>query len=590
MLDAALAIVALSGVLSQSIPATQPPRDARPPTAKAGTAVIRGRVFNPDSGAAVRRANVMLMPVSPMPPPSAPPPGGQPVVGPMAGGPVSGPARTTRTDVNGQFEFAALAAGGYRIRVSPGPNSGGYLALAYGATGPRDPGRIIEIAEGQEFNDANVALMRAGAVTGRVVDDNGDPLSRVSVYVSRALPGSGTFQRTGGGMIQSDDHGRYRIYGLEPGDYIVTAESRMMGGMPIEGAEPEGFAPTHYPSTPQQGDAARIRVRAGADVEGVDIQMIRTRTYRISGSIVDSQGAAPSGRINAQFVVASGGGFSSSGVQVDGQGRFTIRDVVPGEYTLVVRPPFGEPTAPGAPPVPLKGEFASVPLSVSSDMDNVLVVMQPGVSVTGTLVFADGDPAGKPDAIRVMVQPASRGLPMFGPMPSATVGADGKFTLADLHGSLYVRLMVPRREWALQSVMLGATDITDTPVEFRKEHSGHLQIVISTRAAAIEGVVTGEDGTPAEQMTVLVFPEDKTSWRFGSPRIRTAVSAKEGRFVITGLVAGRYHAVAVPARSFTMSPDVSPEFFEALARESTRFVVAQDERRVVDLRVVKPPE
>jgi hypothetical protein len=46
----------------------------------------------------------------------------------------------------------------------------------------------------------------------------------------------------------------------------------------------------------------------------------------------------------------------------------------------------------------------------------------------------------------------------------------------------------------------------------------------------------------------------------------------------------------MPARSFGMPPDTAPEFFEMLARDATRVVVAQDERRVVDLRLTRLPE
>ena len=593
-LPAALSLVVL---LAQALPGQQP-RDAPPPSAKAGTAAIRGRVFNLETGLLIRRASVMLMvmPTTPARPPS----GGGPVVVPLAQAQVQagagrgGGARAVRTDQAGRFEFTGLTAGTYRLRVSPNQNTGAYLGSAYGASDSREPGKVIELKEGQQFDTADVPLQRGGAVTGRIIDDGGDPLSRVNVYVSRTTPGGQGFQRTGGGLIQSDDHGRYRIYGLEPGDYIVTAETRGMGGPPVDDPEPEGFVATHHPGTASQRDAVRVRVRAGLDADGIDIQMIRTRTFRITGTIMDSQGR-PAQRVNAMFVMPTGGGFSSNGVSMDPQGRFTIRDVVPGEYILVVRPGgmnFGEPpgvTPSPAPPSPAPQEHAIVPLSVGADIENLVVVTQPGVTVAGQVVFADGDPGGKAESLRVSAQPGNR-MQMFGPPPTATVDAQNRFTLTGLFGPQLIRVLVTSRTWALQAIMLGATDITETPVEFRKEHSGHLQIVLTTRTATIEGTVTGDDGVPIDQIAILVFPEDKASWRFGSPRVRTGMSLKEGRFSVTGLVAGRYFAIAMPPRDMMMTPDMSPEYFEGLAKDATRVVVAEDERRVVDLRVSKPPQ
>jgi hypothetical protein len=228
-------------------------------------------------------------------------------------------------------------------------------------------------------------------------------------------------------------------------------------------------------------------------------------------------------------------------------------------------------------------------LTVAADIENLVVVTQPGVTVSGQVVFADGDPPTTVGGLRVTAQPAAR-LPMFGPPPSGPVGADHRFTLTNLFGAQLIRLVPLRREWALKAIMLGATDITDTPVEFTKEHSGHLQIVVSTRPALIEGTVTGDDGAPVEQAMVLIFPEDKDSWKVGSPRVRTAMSMNGGKYSSTGLIGGRYFAVALPFRSVMMTPDTPPDFFERLAKDATRLVVADDERRVVDLRLSKPPD
>ena len=574
---------------TQITPPTQP-RDAPPPTSRTGTAAIRGRVYSADTGQPVRRAIVMLMTFQPPAPP--PPQGTQPSAVARNEAPSFVQPRNVATDAAGRFEFTGLPTGSYRLRVSPSPQSGQYLPMAFGSKGWMDAGRTIELKDGQEFSEANFALLRGGAIVGRVIDDMGDPMSRVMVFVSRIMPGTGAFQRTGGGFIQSDDHGRYRIYGLEPGEYIVAAESRNMGGPAVEGIEPEGFVTTHHPSATQERDAARVRVRASSDVEGIDIQLVRTRTYRITGTVMDSQGrlvTRPNAQLGKQTSV--GGGYSSVGVSVDPQGRFTISNVVPGDYTFIVRPGSfgGPPPPPGSGPAPDQNpEYAMLPLTVSADIENLVVVTQPGVTVAGHVVFTDGGEAAAGGTLRVMTQPANR-MMMMGPTPSATVGRDNTFTLSNVIGACLVRMGGLRRDWALRAVMLGNTDITDTPVEFKKEHSGHLQIVISTRAASLEGAVMGDDGKPVEQATIMVFPEDKGSWRMGSPRVRMGTSYKDGKYTVTGLVGGRYFAVALPYRTM-LGPDVPQDFFEALTKDATRVVVSDDERRVVDLRVSARPE
>src|SRR5688572_12007695 len=176
-----------------------PPRDTPPAKPATGTAAIRGRVVASDTGIPMRRAVVTLMPFQPT---------------------QRTPSRNVATDAEGRFEFTALPAGSYRVRAMPGSYRGQYLSSAYGGRRPGDAGRTIELSAGQQFDQADIAILRGGAITGRVTDDFGDPVTRAMVFAARVMPGATTVMRMGG-MFQTDDHGRFRVYGLEPGEYVV---------------------------------------------------------------------------------------------------------------------------------------------------------------------------------------------------------------------------------------------------------------------------------------------------------------------------------------------------------------------------------
>jgi hypothetical protein len=543
-------------------------------------------VYAADTGQPVRRAIVMLLPAAEMPAVSVSPADRQ-----RARESVRNEPRNAATDASGRFELTAIPAGSYRLVATPGSHNGQYLPAIFGSPNRIDHGRVIDLNDGQVF-DADFPLLRGGAIAGRIVDEMGDPISRASVSVSRRVPGTSGFRRAGAGLSQSDDHGRYRVYGLDPGDYVVHADARTSAGPALEGVEPESFVTTYHPAAIQEDQAATVTLRPGSEVDGIDIQLIRTRTFRITGVVMDSQGRILM-RPNAQLARFTADGSASTGLSVDASGRFTIDNLVPGDYTFVVRPAFSVESMPqrvGAAtgPAPAQnGEYASVPLTVVSDIENLVVVTQPGATVKGRVVFID-NPGVDASALRVTTQPGARSM-MSGPGPVAAVSADGEFTLADLTGSTLVRIAGLRADWALRAIMLGSDDITDRPVEFRKEHSGHLEVVVTTRAAAIEGTITDDEGKPVEQAAVLVFPDERDAWRAGSTRVKIAATQKGGRYAVQGLVGGRYYAVASRTR-IIWPPDTPEEIFESLAREATRFVVAGDERRVVDLRVTSRPE
>jgi carboxypeptidase family protein len=553
---------------SQIVPQAAP-RDA-PPRERAGTAAIRGRVVAADTGVPIRRAIVTLMVMQPSQP---------------------SPPRNVATDANGRFEFAALPSGSYRLRAMPTPYRAQYLGSAFGGRRPGDMGRTIDLAEGQQIEQADIALFRGGTIPGRVTDEFGDPVTRAMVYASRVMPGSTNFQRTGN-SVQTDDLGRFRLFGLEPGQYVVGAESRGMGGpvQQVEG-ESEGFAPTFYPSAASEREAALIRVSGSGDAGEVEIQLIRTRTFRITGTVMDSRGQIVANP-NLMLVRATGAsGFTTTGgtMMNTGDGKFTIRDVVPGDYRLIVRPMYmGPPSAQQAPAK--RPEYATIPLSVTSNIDDLAIITQPGVSITGRVAFAEGTPQVLP-TVRISAQPGER-MMSFGPSPSTTTGTDGTFTLNDLIGPLLIRGGAAGGRsgssgYTLKAVMLGGTDITDTPVEFKAEHSKHLEVVLTSRASTLEGAVTQDNGEPANDVMVLLIPEDKASWRMGSPRMRMTAPQKEGRFTANQVLAGRYHVIAVPREGFYLSSDTGPEFFEALVKEATSVTIGEDEKRTVDLRVVK---
>ena len=175
----------------------QPARDAQVQPAT-GTGVIAGTVLTEGSGTAVRRARVTL-------------------TAPELRG-----SRTATTTDQGAYSFTALPAGRYTLSAS----KPGYVNITYGARRAGRPGTPIQLVDGQKMEKAVISLPKGAVVTGVVMDEHGEPSPGTQVRVMRAVMRTGEKTYEQAGQDQTDDRGIYRIYGLQPGDYIVNAMPR----------------------------------------------------------------------------------------------------------------------------------------------------------------------------------------------------------------------------------------------------------------------------------------------------------------------------------------------------------------------------
>ncbi len=401
-------------------------------------------------------------------------------------------------------------------------------------------------------------------------------------------------QRSGFGA-QTDDLGQFRLYGLALGDYLVAAEARENTFSPPNAApeveeEKTGFLTTYFPGTTDEASASRVKTRAGGETSGIEIRLGEGRLFRVSGSVVDSQGK-PAARVMGQVMRREAGfnGGSSFGFATDEKGQFRMRNIPPGNYRLVVQPmrqnfgPGGRGNDGDA------GEMAMVPLTVASDLDNVVVMTMPGVTITGRLIIEQGPASSSPGPIRVMAVVGNNedSMGMRTSQPPVLVGPDQTFTLKGLMGEYLLRVAAPTLY--VKSVTLdGGDDVTDTPHEFKTNE--RVVMTVTSRASTLEGTVTDGKGGVAAETGVLVFSEERGTWRMSSTRTRRGMADAEGHFRIQGLMPGRYFVIAVPRERLTVVPGAADALlFEQLSKDAVSVVIADDEERRLDLKIVEGP-
>ena len=87
----------------------------------------------------------------------------------------------------------------------------------------------------------------------------------------------------------TDDIGHYRLHGLAPGEYFVSA-SLTAGLMFGQSEDRIGYAPTFYPGTGVQSEAQRVAVSVGQETQQANIPLSPTRISTISGKAVSASG------------------------------------------------------------------------------------------------------------------------------------------------------------------------------------------------------------------------------------------------------------------------------------------------------------
>ncbi len=509
-----------------------PPRDnAQMPT---GTAKITGRVVASDTGSPIRRAQININSRD------------------------ANFNRVVATDGDGRYELAALPAGRYRLSV----NKAGFVALEYGQARPFEAGKPLDITAGQVLDKIDFSLPRGSAITGRITDEFGDPITDVQVQALRHQFVNGSRQLVDAGRIaQTDDLGAYRIFGLMPGDYIVRASMRpnIPPGPRNAETEPTGYPGTYFPGVSDVSQAQTVTATLGQEVSSIGFSLVPARLSRISGTVMGSDGRPLAGAVvMLRARGAAGMGPMRMNIanlgnnQVRADGSFQMMNVPPGEYVLDVQQrPMNVRSMQDIDLAQL--EFASMPISVSGgDIDSLAIVTTPGVSVSGRVAY-QGQGAPKP-TLQVTAAPPSGGASPVGALINARVlgggrvNDDGTFELRGLAGPQVIRLQGVPAGWALKSITLDGADITDTGYDFRPGNNmTGLVITLTDRLTDVTGSVRDARGQPVTDYVLVAFAEDTKLWVPQSRFVQTTRPNQNGTFNIKALPPGRYLAAVVPS-------------------------------------------
>ena len=528
-----------------------PQRDTTTP--KTGTARIRGRITAADTGQPLRKAQVRVV------------------------SPETRENHLTSTDAEGKYELKDLPAGRYQINVS----KGSFVSLQYGQSRPFEAGKPLQIADGQVVEKVDFALPRGAVITGHVVDEFGEPIADIRVAPMRYQFVQGRRQLNAAGRVATtNDIGEYRIFGLAPGQYYLSASTQ--GNLLAVGLDQtttddrSGYAPSYYPGTPNVAEAQRITVGLGQMLSDMNLALTPTRLARISGTVSDADGKPMGGAVLVVMMRSGASISSTSGTQVKPDGTFTVSNLAPGDYMLQAVTPSM---------LTDLSQMASGQVTVAGeDITGVQLTAVRSTAGTGRVVVNGDAKSVPPTSIKLMATPAHPEQNLMAGIGGVNVKDDYTFELKARPGLALIRAMSLPPGWSLKSVKQRGSDVTDTGIEFRpNEELSGIEVELTNQTTEVSGAVTNNRSEPVKDYTVVVFAKDRERWGYMSRFFGTGRPDQDGRFKVRSLPAGEYYAVALDYVEPGEASD--PELLDRVKTGAVSFSLSDGETKTIDLKI-----
>jgi hypothetical protein len=575
-----LTSLALLLAIGAGVAHAQPPRDRTPASAAGGTGGIAGVVVTEEATPRpLRRAVVTL-----------------------SGAALAGDRRVA-TDDEGGFAFGRLPAGRYTLTAEKPAWVKTFHGSRRVGIGPASP---IALADGQAVTDIIIPLMRGAVVEGTIRDEHGVPLAsaQASVLQPVIIDGERRLVRPPGPVqfATTDDRGRYRIYGLPPGEYTVRASGgggvtggvRLTTAAMMEAAQRAdavaiGEAPliarpgAYYPGVADAERAEFITLGPGEERTGLDVTNPLVRSSRVEGTAVGPAGEPLQDVMVGLANLSSGTLWGSPGMVRPGpDGRFALPSLTPGRYQFFgTGNPGGASGAPGS----LMRLWTSTEFFVDQEaVVHVVLAFAPGTRVAGRLRFEGHSAVPDLSALRLALQPVPAIAGAAVAQPPIAPQADGTFVFPAVAPGKYRLVMTGGGTWTLRSALVRDRDVLDLPLEVAAgEPVPEIAVTLADRRTELSGRLVDQLGRPSPDYAVVVFPVDRSLWTV--PRRLSGVVKLDGdgRFIVAGLPAGRYFLAALTDLDPAQLSDRA--FLELLASAAIQVVLGEGERTVQDLRL-----
>jgi hypothetical protein len=418
-------------------------------------------------------------------------------------------ANTTATDASGRWNLTGMACVTATMQVTrPGFLQNTPNARTGGAF------RALPLVSGSPLHDLKTELTPQSVAFGRVLDDQGDPVmgAQVTVFGSRVVDGRSRFQQAGTGT--TNDLGDYRIANLSRGKYILCAHSnQVIQNGPVQPQSQTIPADTCYPGPLEGGAASATDLPAGREAK-VDFTMNQVLPVHVRGVITGLPEGRGSGINLVKRSINSDIGMNLPGAVRDG--KFDFR-VPPGPYMLTAD--YFEAG---------KRLTARVPVDAgSSDVDNVVVHLDAGFTVTGTVQIASQSGQTAPPQFAINLRPSE---PVNGTGQLKWETDHKSFSINDMVPGSYRLDVFPPQPFYVKSATLAGQDIMNNEIPI-SQAAGPVEILLRDDGGSVEGDVADANGQPVAAGIMLLR---------GTIRVASGAAQQNGHFKLRNVAPGDY--------------------------------------------------
>ncbi|HXP71061.1 MAG TPA: carboxypeptidase-like regulatory domain-containing protein [Candidatus Dormibacteraeota bacterium] len=448
----------------------------------------------------------------------------------------------THTDSMGRFAIDKIEAGRYRLHVE----RSGYVSQEYGESFPASAGAILTLTPGHEANGLVFRLIPWAVISGRVRDENGDPLPDVSIQTMRYITREGKRNLEPASEAETNDLGEYRIYGLTKGRYFVRAinrENRFQMQTDLskdreDSNASSGYAPVYYPGTSDETRAVSINVEAGQEAPAIDFTLIPIRSFRVRGHVFDAMlGQVPKDCI--VYLIHHDPATLDSRANEQGQtvcekGTFEFTSVPPGAYSVVART-FGDGKVRSARALLNVGE---------TNVNDVGITLTRGMSLSGR-ISVEGDQSLDPSEVQIWLKDNDD---FFGNGAGSKIKPDGTLTFENVPEGNYEFEIYGRPpgfspDFYMKDALVNGESVLDKGLAVPAADSQRsVEVVISSAGARVDGTVTDENDLPTAGATVALVPEEGRRKMFRL--YKDSTTDQYGKFVLRGIAPGKYKLFA----------------------------------------------